>query len=151
MFSLFAKNLIIIWFYVHFLIICLCRSHQESPWISGPEIKNICNFGSLWFDARTGKKTGFITGWLVSGNVTAGSLETGTSRSVMNIWHIYSKIHFPNANIHFQLKFASASEAIRSRHHVQTQGYPINWNTVVLRPKIQRVTSEQVENLSEKN
>ena len=43
-------------------------------------------------------------------------------------------------------------EAIRSRCHVQTEGYAENLDiTIALGPKIQCVASQQVKNLSEKN
>ena len=46
--------------------------------------------------------------------------------------------------------FISALETIRSRRHVQTQGYPVNHITIVLGPKIQRVARQQVKNLNKK-
>ena len=42
-------------------------------------------------------------------------------------------------------------EAIRSRRHVQTQGYDINAITIFHGPKIHCVASQQVKNLSEKD
>ena len=41
-----------------------------------------------------------------------------------------------------------ALKAIRSRHHVQTQGYSVDFRTGGRSPKIQFVTSQQVKNLN---
>ena len=53
-------------------------------------------------------------------------------------------------SIFVQFKIVYILQAIRSRRHVQTQGYPINTITNVRGPKIQCVASQQVKNLSEK-
>ena len=54
-------------------------------------------------------------------------------------------------DIFYQVKVVKASEAIRSRRHVQTQGCVIHSITMAPSPKIQCVTSQQVKNLSKKD
>ena len=50
-----------------------------------------------------------------------------------------------------QFEVVLASETIRSRRHVQAEGYPPNLKTIGLRPEIHCVASQQVKNLSEKD
>ena len=59
---------------------------------------------------------------------------------------------FPiESNFISSARLCVASETIRSRRHVQTQGYLLNHITVVTNPQMQRVASQQVKNLSEKD